>query len=41
MNEPYFENGQCRLIVCNENGMKYTGEIDIEGNFLSEFTVVN
>lgn len=41
MNQPYFENGQCRLIAYNENGTKYVGVIDLEGNFISEFTAVN
>lgn len=41
MNQPHFENGRCKLIAYNENGTKYVGEIDIEGNFISEFAADN
>ena len=37
-NQPYFANGQCKLVAVNENGTEFAATIDLNGNFISEFT---
>lgn len=40
-NRPYFNNGECRLVAENENGTEFAATIDLNGNFISEFTKID
>ena len=41
MNQPYFDDGKCEIIVTNPDGVKFSGVIEKTGKFLKELTPVD